>query len=331
MTSANSSERVRATVAVTHARDYEYTTVLEAVRRQFSLLETAGKLISRGDTVLLKPNFLIPRPRAVATQTDPAVILAVGQVVRDMGGVPIVADSPAWGGIRACLRALEMEDQLRALDICVRQMDGSKKYELPGCNGFKIAIGNVVFEADKVINLPKLKTHQQLGGTFAVKNMFGCVPGKTKAYQHFALGKDYDAFCRMLIGIYRLVNPALSIIDGIIAMEGTGPINGRPRRLGVLIGGVDPIACELLCCRLVNFDPRQLPIIRTAHDIGFGCGDLEDCNIVGDDYEELICADFAAAEQTPLGFTLPRVCKSVAKQLFTRLRSAFNRHGRGKD
>ena len=156
--------------------------------------------------------------------------------------------------------------------------------------------------------------------------MFGCVPGKTKAYHHFTLGKDPDAFCRMLLGIYQLVNPALSIIDGIVAMEGTGPINGHPRRLGALIGGVDPVACELLCCRLVNFDPQQLPIIRTARNIGFGCGDLEDCNIVGDDYEELICADFAPARQTTLNFTLPRVCKSIVKQLFIKLKGTSRRN-----
>lgn len=68
-------------------------------------------------------------------------------------------------------------------------------------------------EADRIVNLPKFKTHQQLTATFAVKNMFGCVCGKEKAFWHFAKGHSLEEFSRLLIGIYQLLSPCLTIAD----------------------------------------------------------------------------------------------------------------------
>ena len=86
--------------------------------------------------------------------------------------------------------------------------------------------------ADVIINLPKFKSHQQLKATFAVKNMFGCVSGKRKALWHFRKGGSVDDFCELLIDIYRFLNPVLTIIDAVTAMDGPGPINGKARALG---------------------------------------------------------------------------------------------------
>ena len=181
-------------------------------------------------------------------------------------------------------------------------------------NGFHVGISRIALEADVIINLPKFKAHQQLGATFAVKNMFGCVPGKEKALWHFAKGGDQEAFCRMLIGIYQRMNPALNIIDGVVAMEGQGPISGRPKSLGFLIGGIDPIACEYACCCLINMDPASLPILRTAKAMQYGCPGKNALTLVGDSFKDEICTDFLFARQIPLRFTFWRICRSIAKQ-----------------
>src|SRR4030042_6623313 len=112
--------------------------------------------------------------------------------------------------------------------------------------------------------MPKFKTLQQRVATFAVKNMFGCVSGKRKALWHFAKGKNADEFCELLIEIYKFLNPALTIIDAVTIMDGPGPIRGRARPLGWIIGGTDPVACEMVCCKLVNLNPEDIPIISTA-------------------------------------------------------------------
>jgi uncharacterized protein (DUF362 family) len=150
--------------------------------------------------------------------------------------------------------------------------------------------------------------------------MFGCVPGKRKALWHFRLGGDEQQFCRLLIDIYRYLKPALTIIDGVMAMDGPGPINGRTRPFGWLIGSTDPIACEILCAKLINKKPDEFPVIRTARQIGFGCSSLEEIQIAGDDYTDDICTDFEPAVLIPIRFSLAHVCKSVAKQLLISLK-----------
>ncbi|MBN1456735.1 MAG: DUF362 domain-containing protein [Sedimentisphaerales bacterium] len=321
MTTNNSSDISRPTVAVVACSDYSTQNVESAVQKQFALLSKDIK-ISKGDKVLLKPNFIVPKPADQAAQTHPAVILAVAKVVKELGAKPFVGDSPAWGDISNCIQALELEEPLKKLEVPIRQLDKPVNKKIAGSN---IGISSVALKADKIINLPKFKAHQQLAATFAIKNMFGCVAGKRKVYWHFAKGGSPDDFCSMLVGIYKLLDPVVTIIDGIVAMEGSGPINGTPKNLGVLIGSSDPVACERVCCELVKFNPNDLPVMTIAKRFGLGCGDLEQINIVGDDHRKLVCSDFVPSKQTPLRFTFFRICKSIIKQICILTKSAISR------
>jgi len=157
-----------------------------------------------------------------------------------------------------------------------------------------------------IINLPKFKTHQQLLATFAVKNMFGCVSGKRKALWHFRRGR-IEEFCELLIEIYRYLAPAV-----------------RDRQLGWLIGGTDPIACERICCELIGLTPEDVPIIRAAQALGFGCR-REQIELRGDDYSHLVCADFELPQLVPVRFSLPHLCRSVCKQIVLLARSVRER------
>jgi uncharacterized protein (DUF362 family) len=145
--------------------------------------------------------------------------------------------------------------------------------------------------------------------------MFGCVSGKWKAYWHFAKGGSEKKFCRMLIEIYKHLAPALTIIDAITVMDGPGPIRGRPRPLGWLIGGTDPIACEIVCSKLINLEPERLPVVNTAKQMGFGCTNSDNIEIVGDPFPQTVCTDFVLAEPIPIRFSLLHVCKSICKQM----------------
>ncbi|MHC4628702.1 MAG: DUF362 domain-containing protein, partial [Planctomycetota bacterium] len=188
-----------------------------------------------------------------------------------------------------------------------------------------VGISSVALDADVIINLPKFKSHQQLGATFAVKNMFGCVTGKRKALWHFVKGKNPDDFCELLIDIYRFLDPAVTIIDGVIAMDGSGPIRGRARELGWLIGGTDPVACETICAELVGIEPAELPIVETARKTGFGCSERANIEIVGDDFSSSIATDFELPELIPIRFSLVQVCKSVCKQILLLVRATLKK------
>jgi len=308
----NQETEAAAIVSVTRCADYEAGRVEAALGGNLSALGGMDKFVSQGERVLLKPNFIAAKGRAKAVQTDPAVLLAVAKMVKNVGGEPFIADSPAWNNVKSCIKALELAEPLRKLGVEYRQMDGPKRVLI---DGTKVGISRVALEADKIINLPKLKSHQQLTATFAVKNMFGCVCGKEKAWWHFARGKEPEKFCRLLIGIYKLLRPVLNIIDGVVVMEGPGPIRGNPKPLGYLVSGIDPIACERICCDLIQIDPEALPILQTAKRIGFGYSDLDRIQVVGDAGPKKACADFQAAKLVPIRFSLVHVIRSVIRQI----------------
>ena len=312
-----------ATIALTKCSDYSERKIADAVCKQFELLGGVGKFVKRGDSVLLKPNFIAPRSRRCATQTDPSIIIETARLLKDFGARPFVGDSPAWGNVFSCAKALKLEGPLKKLDVPIRQLNKPRKCRI---RNMTVGISSAALDADVIINLPKLKTHQQLVATFAVKNMFGCVSGKKKALWHFIRGKNHDDFCELLIGLFEFLRPALTIIDGVVAMDGPGPIHGRARPLGWLIGGTDPVACEIVCCKLVNINPDNLPMIKTARKISFGISEPNEIKILGDELlQNDVCMDFELAELIPLRFSLPRVFKSICKQTGMLIKSAIRK------
>jgi uncharacterized protein (DUF362 family) len=111
-------------------------------------------------------------------------------------------------------------------------------------------------------------------------------------------------------------------------MDGAGPISGRARMLGWIIGGTEPMSLETICCKLVNIKPDDLPIIKTARHMGLPCPDEDSIEIPGDDVSESICMDFDLPELVPLRFSLLHVCKSIGKQIILLAKTAIKRINR---
>lgn len=318
-----------ARVVLTRCDDYEPGRVAQAIRRQLDLLGGLGQFVKRGDTVLIKPNFIAPRShRVAATQTHPAVILEMARLLKDFGAKPFVGDSPAWTNTATCARALELTEPLAKLGVPLRELDSPRKCRL-GPGKPRVGISSLALDADAIINLSKLKAHQQLVATFAIKNMFGCISGKHKALWHFRKGDNPAMFCELLIDICRYLHPVLTIVDGIVAMEGQGPIRGKSRPLGWLIGGVDPVACEMVCCRLVGMKPEQVPIIETARRVGFGCCVLDQIEVLGDALPATPCPNFLMPDLMPVKFSFFHICRSITRQILLLARgtkSSQSRH-----
>jgi len=312
-----------AVVAVKACAVYEPAIVRAAIEEQLALLGGVKCFVRSGQRILIKPNLIVPKGADIPAQTHGEVIYAIAEIVKDAGAVPLVGDSPAWSNTRGCLRALGIDERLERLGVQIIQLDRPVRMNIEGAN---VGISRAALEADAIINVPKLKAHQQLGATFVFKNMYGCVcglGGKEKAYWHFARGKEYEPFCRIIVGIYQKLNPVLNLIDGIVAMEGQGPIDGNAKPLGYLVAGVDPVACERVCCEMVGFNPADLPLLVTAEKMGVGISGDESITIVGDTFIKPVCSDFKPAIQTPLRFTFPRICKSIAKQCLILLKGLF--------
>jgi uncharacterized protein (DUF362 family)/Pyruvate/2-oxoacid:ferredoxin oxidoreductase delta subunit len=224
----------------------------------------ASDKIKPGQHVLIKPNMLSAAKPEDAVLTHPLVIRAAVEYVLSRGARPQVSDSPAIGSFEHILNVNGIKAALAGLDVVCRPFKNTSKVDIGKPYGY-IDIAGDAIEADVIINLPKLKTHSQMLLTLAVKNMFGCIVGFEKSHWHMRAGVDTTAFARLLIAIHQAVIPTVSILDGILGLEGEGPGKaGKPRSIGVLMGSCDSFALDTIVCKMlgVNFD--KVPILKEA-------------------------------------------------------------------
>ncbi len=233
----------------------------------FEMLEKlTGGRIRPGSRVLIKPNMLCAARPEDAVLTHPHLIRAVVEYVLQQGVRPQISDSPAIGSFDKILKSNGTAEALQDLDVtCVPfkdvvEVDIGKPYG-------RIEIARDAVEADIIINLPKLKTHKQMLLTLAVKNMFGCIIGFKKSQWHMRAGVDTTAFARLLVAIHQAVLPTVSILDGILALEGEGPGKaGHPRKIGVLMGSDNSFALDMAVCKMIGVPYEKMPVLKVARD-----------------------------------------------------------------
>src|SRR3990172_733142 len=246
-------------VIVKQVAKYDYAVVSKAVKEIFDSVGGICEVVKPGQRVLLKPNLLGVSRIDEAIVTHPMVVRVVAEFVLEAGGLPFVSDSPAMGTWKKVIAETGLAKAMEGLDVPLYPFQRSKVIEAAMSPFKKIELAQEALEADVVINLPKLKTHNQLLLTLCVKNLFGCVVGMKKPEWHYRAGINTDYFASLLLTIHNLVRPAFTILDGILAMEGDGPgKSGTPRQLGVLMGGQDGIAVDIAVCRMIGLKPEQL-------------------------------------------------------------------------
>lgn len=236
-----------------------------------SLLAPLGGMsnfINPGDKVLLKINLLSPRKPEQAVTTHPKVVSAVARAVISVGGIPFIGDSPSGTFNQKTLKkAYASSGMVRIADkegIKLNYNTRSRKVNLSRARRLKrIPICSFIKEADKIISLPKLKTHSFQYMTLACKNMYGVVPGLSKAAYH-ARFPGRTAFADMLLDILTAVKPHLCIMDGIVGMQGQGPASGDPVRLGLILAALDPVAMDIAVCSILGIEPVALPVLKRA-------------------------------------------------------------------
>ncbi len=244
---------------------YDYEALKPAVT---DIIDTIGKNLSWNQSnILIKPNLLLPANPEKAVLTHPLIVRAVVEYVLDRGGRPKIMDSPGTGSMEKIFRQGGYRDALKGLDVEFSNFSSSIQYDIGKPFG-SIDMAKDPFEADIVINLAKLKTHSQMLLTLGVKNLFGCIVGLKKPEWHFRTGVDREMFARLLVQIYRVVNPAITIVDGILAMEGPGPgKSGVPRHLGVLVASSNAVSADMAICKMLDIDPDRLPTNKAAGKI----------------------------------------------------------------
>jgi ferredoxin len=169
-------------------------------------------------------------------------------------------------------------------------------------------------EADVVINLPKWKTHGLTLLTLGVKNLFGCVPGPRKALWHLQAGEDRRLFAQMLVDLYQVVRPSLTILDGILGMEGNGPNSGHPIQLGLILASRDSFSLDQIVCDLLGIPRDSLPTNRVAFEQGLARDGIE---VVGERVEEVKIPLFRLPNLSQPDWNLPGFLRKALKNALT--------------
>jgi len=305
-------------VSLIRARSYEQHSLRASLETLIKPLGGIEAFVKAGDRVLLKPNLLTSARFGKECTTRAELVYCVAQMVIAAGGKPFLGDSPAFGSARGVALATGYQPVIESLGLPIVDFHGSR-YQTVSEDFNHLLLCKEAMEADVVINLPKVKSHAQLTLTLGVKNLFGCVPGKMKAWWHMEAGKDANRFGQMLVETARVINPNLTILDGIIGHEGNGPSGGEPRDLGILGASADVFALDRAMVEILDVDPNLVPTIAAQTRLGLSAA-IDSIHFPLLHPSQVQIHDWKLPDQLmPIDFGMPRVIKSTFKHLYIRL------------
>lgn len=295
------------TVAQVSCNDYRE--VHYAVVRALELLGGPEKFLTPGEPLLLKPNMLAPHLPHLAVTTHPTIVEAALKIALDAGAKPVVADSPGLSGVKRVARVCGIEAVCKRLDVPLLDLGDAKVVRVAATTYKNLELAEAAVEAKHIWNLPKWKTHTMMGLTLGVKNLYGCIPGKRKIKGHFRAGKDFDAFSLMILDIWEVLQPSLTILDGVVAMDGPGPSRGSPVERNLIMASADAPALDVVACKLSGFSHRTVPTVKNS--IARGLIDPKKIEVVGDEAEVM---KFRPAPGSPTDFAvIPKPVRAMLR------------------
>lgn len=257
-----------ASVFIGRATDYraDLRTLIETGLKELGI----GAMEIRGRTVLLKPNLVEPHEGRAHINTNPAVIRATAEAFLSMGAAKVIVAEGA-GHQRDTLLVLERsglgevlhEDRIPFIDL-----NSAPLVEIPNKGWFarlsRLTVASVLLEADFIVSMAKMKTHHWAGVTLSMKNMFGIMPGCVYGWPKNVL--HWAGIVESILDINASFKADLAIVDGVVGMEGDGPILGTPIQSGVIVMGRELAAVDATCCRVMGIDPFKIEYLARAHN-----------------------------------------------------------------
>ncbi|MBI4335032.1 MAG: DUF362 domain-containing protein [Candidatus Omnitrophica bacterium] len=300
----------RSSVSIVRCGGYDPDEVEAAVRRAVGLLGGIEKFVRPNSKVLIKPNLLSARRPEEGVDTHPEVLRAVARLLKPVASRILVGDSPGGWALKEIDSVYEKSG---AKEVC--QQEGLELVKFDKAvylDGFPIAA--VAREVDSIVSIPKLKTHSTNILTGAVKNTFGVVVGMHKAQCHFKAPLPHE-LAIILVRIFGIATPALSIMDGIVGMEGEGPAAGSLRDIGLILAGGDAVSLDAVFSKIAGVEPLNVPTTAEAVRRNMGIGDLNRIDVVGEKIEKAEIKNFKLP-QTARIYKLPRpLIRTVTRRI----------------
>ncbi len=297
-------------VLLQRCSSYDRPAIKDLIDRMADSLSLPASL--HGRTVLLKPNLISGRGPSFAC-THGEFIAAVAGWFLDRGAKVVVGDSPAFGTATRVCQSMGISRALRTMDVRVVDFVSPVKKRLAG--GVTVSVAKEALDCDLFVGLPKIKAHNQMFMTMAVKNVFGVVKGVNKAMLHMVHGDSHEQFAAIILDLLALLPEQIHLADGIEVMHGSGPLDGRPLALNCVAGSVSPVALDTALLHMLELDCRKSPLWRLAAKRKLRGSDKD-----GIDYPLLLPQDFHRS-----GFLAPDELNGIRFNPFRFLRGLAHR------
>ncbi|MEA3545281.1 MAG: DUF362 domain-containing protein [Thermodesulfobacteriota bacterium] len=306
-----------ARVSLQRLNNYNQEETLKAMEKLLHPLGGMKAFVKPGQKVLIKPNLLAGKAPEKAVTTHPEIVRAVIKLVQSAGGKVSLGDSPGIGSPENVARKSGIFAVVEATNCRFVPFETSVTIHPTGGTFQQFEVAQEILDADVIINLPKLKTHQMMGLTCGVKNMFGAVVGLRKPRLHLQAGTDKAFFALMLLELCEALAPTLTIVDAVVGMEGEGPGSGDPIQIGALLAGSHPQAIDTVATELVGMQPQQVHTQRQAIETRRPYTQLQQLELCGDPLDLLKIDNFHPAKMTDVNFGLKGRLKYLLRNALT--------------
>lgn len=308
-------------VALQKCNEYDFDLVFKSVKKLFELVPPPD---FKNKVVLIKPNILYPKKPELAVCTHPVVVGAVIKAFVEGGAAKVlVGESPAIANSTTAAKATGMYDQV--INNGGEWVDFSESVSIVCPEGKFVTQFNFATpftQADIVVSLAKLKTHQFMAYTGAMKNLFGLIIGLEKSRQHYVYPQRRD-FGTFLTDLNIAANAQYAVVDAIVGMDGPGgPGSGNPVKLGFLAASDNILATDVACSSIVGYNPHNIVYLEDALNRKKWLNSFEEIQYLGENKEELqnMCKHFkiVSAPSPTLQMMMPKFINFAAKKFFTK-------------
>jgi uncharacterized protein (DUF362 family)/NAD-dependent dihydropyrimidine dehydrogenase PreA subunit len=304
------------TVSIEKCNEYQFDLVYSALKK---MVQDVPPPDVKGKTVLLKPNILSPKKPEFAICTHPVVVGAAVKIFLELGAKKaLVGESPATANPTQAAKVTGMLSEIT--ENGGEWVEFSNQVQVECKDGKLVKIfefASPIAEADVVVSLSKLKSHQFMSYTGAMKNLFGLIVGLKKAQTHYRFQNKQD-FATFLTDLNLAANPQYAIMDAIVGMEGPGgPGNGDPVQLGFLAASDNILALDWTCASIVGYNPMQIPNLKDALERNYWLQSPSDIKTVGAAIQEVTPKSFKIVKETSASISLQKMLPNWLNSLAT--------------
>lgn len=279
---------MKSTVSIKRCKDiHSFQDIKRALRRSLGLIGGLEAIVCPQDTVIIKPNLIKPAHYKTGITTNSLLIRALCEIIREKGAKRvIIAEGSAVGyGTEKAFDETGMRGIAKEINIELVDLKKAEWIPVPVVGGkvlHRVKLPRILLEANVIINVPVMKTHDAFPATLGLKNMKGVIREEDKKRFH------RWGLSQCIVDLNKVILPDLTVIDGTVCMEGLGPTHGTPVNLGILIASKDTVAADVVASTVMGIEPMDIEYIKLAIEQRLGCGELSNIEILGESLDEVI-------------------------------------------